>query len=101
MRISNTRVEKAPGGGAFVFGMVEPLYRYSSSLHVIVHVFIYDVKGKLLAEKADKISSDKLNRSRVNLIPMASYIVSFPWFPSQIAKVVVIESSGKVQPPKP
>ena len=64
-----------------------------------VYVAAYDANGKLLAEKIDKINGNNLVRWHLRPRPRAPYTVFFPWKPSQIAKVTVIEQSGTHIPP--
>jgi len=98
VRISSARVVRALGGGSYVTGMTEPSFGYVAPRSVHVHVAAYDANGKLLAEKIDKINGNNLVRWHLRPRPRAPYTVFFPWEPSQIAKVTVIEHSGYTHP---
>jgi len=99
MRISSAHVVKAPwGGGSYVTGLAEPSFGYSVPRAAHVHISVYDVNGKLLGEKIDKLNSPRLVRSHLNPHPRTSYVAFFPWEPSQIAKVTIVEHSGHVHP---
>jgi len=98
VRISSARVVRALGGGSYVTGMTEPSFGYVAARGAHVHVAAYDAKGKLLAEKIDKINSKNLVRWHLRPRPRASYSVFFPWEPSQISNVIVIEHSGHTHP---
>ena len=91
VRISSARVVRAIGGGSYVTGMIEPSFGYVAPRAAQVRVAAYDANGKLLAEKVDEINANDLVRSHFSPSPRASYAVFFPWDPSQIAKVTVIE----------
>jgi hypothetical protein len=94
VRISSARVVRALGGGSYVTGMIEPSFGYVAPRAAHVHVAAYDADGKLLAKKVDKVNANNLVRWHLRPRPRASYTVFFPWEPSQIAKVTVIEHSG-------
>jgi hypothetical protein len=81
-------------GGSYVTGMTEPSFGYVAPRAAHVHVAAYDANGKLRAEKIDKINGNNLVRWHLRPRPRAPYTVFFPWEPSQIAKVTVIEHSG-------
>jgi hypothetical protein len=98
VRISSARVVRALGGGSYVTGMTEPSFGYVAPRAVYAHVAAYDANGKLLAEKIDKINVNKLVRWHLRPSPRAPYTVFFPWEPCQIAKVTVIEHSGRRHP---
>ena len=49
VRISSARVVRAPGGGSYVTGMIEPSFGYVAPRAVQVRVAAYDANGKLLA----------------------------------------------------
>ena len=98
VRISSARVVRAIGGGSYVTGMIEPSFGYVAPRAVQVRVAAYDANGKLLAEKVDEINANDLVISHLRPSPRASYAVFFPWEPSQIAKVTVIEYSGHTHP---
>lgn len=98
VRIDSARVVRAPGGGSYVTGMVEPSFGYSAPRAAHVHVAVYGANGKLLAEKVDKINSNNLVRWHLRPNPRASYTAFFPWEPSQIAKVTIVEHSGHTHP---
>ena len=89
---------RALGGGSYVTGMTEPSFGYVAPRTAHVHVAAYDANGKLLAEKIDKINGNKLVRWHLRPRPRAPYTVFFPWGPSQITKVTVIEHSGYTYP---
>ena len=91
VRISSARVVRAPGGGSYVTGMIEPSFGYVAPRAEHVRVAAYDANGKLLAEKVDNINANDLVRSHLRPSPRAHYTVFFPWEPSQIAKVTIIE----------
>ena len=92
MRISSVRVVRAIGGGSYVTGMIEPSFGNVAPRAVQVRIAAYDANGKLLAEKVDIINSNHLVRWHLHPNPRAPYAVFFPWEPSQIAKVTVVES---------
>ena len=94
VRISSARVVRALGGGSYVTGMAEPSFGYAAPRAAHVHVTVYDANGKLLAEKIDKINVNNLVRWHLRPRPRTPYTVFFPWEPSQIASVTVIEHSG-------
>jgi hypothetical protein len=94
VRISSSKLVRALVGGSYVTGMTEPSFGYVAPRTMHVHVAAYDAKGKLLAEKIDKINGNNLVRWHFRPRPRAPYTVFFPWEPSQIAKVTVIEHSG-------
>ncbi|CAN5750431.1 hypothetical protein BH09VER1_BH09VER1_12040 [soil metagenome] len=94
MQIDSARVVKAPGGGSYVTGTVEPSFGYTAPRAAHVHVAAYDANGKLLGEKVDKLNGNNLVRWHLRPRPRASYVVFFPWEPSQIAKVTIVEHSG-------
>jgi hypothetical protein len=98
VRITSARVERALGGGSYVTGMIEPSFGYGAPRAAQVRVAAYDANGKLLAEKVDEINADDLVISHLSPSPRAPYAVFFPWEPSQIAKVTVIEYSGHTYP---
>jgi hypothetical protein len=98
VRISNTSLVRASGGGSFVTGMIEPLFGYDAPSAAQVSVSAYGASGKLLGEKVDEINSDDLVISHLNPRPRAPYAVFLPWGPSRIAKVTVFESSGDTHP---
>jgi hypothetical protein len=98
VRISSARVVRALGGGSYVTGMTEPSFGYIAPRAAHVHVAAYDANGTRLAEKIDKITGNKLVRWHLRPRPRAPYTVFFPWEPSQIAKVTVIEHSGYTDP---
>jgi hypothetical protein len=89
VRISDSSVVRAVGGGSYVTGMIEPSFGYVAPDDVDVHVAAYDANGKLLAEKVDNIDANDLVISHLRPSPRAPYSVFFPWEPSQIAKVTV------------
>ena len=88
VRINSARVVRAPGGGSYVTGMIEPSFGYAAPRAELVRVAAYDANGKLLAEKVDNINGN-LDRSHLRPSPRAPYTMFFPWEPSQIAKVTV------------
>ena len=92
VRISSVRVVRAIGGGSYVTGMIEPSFGNVAPRAVQVRIAAYDANGKLLAEKVDIINSNHLVRWHLHPNPRAPYAVFFPWEPSQIAKVTVVES---------
>jgi hypothetical protein len=98
VRISSARIVRALGGGSHVTGMTEPSFGYAAPRAAHVHIAAYDANGKLLAEKIDKINGDNLVRWHLRPRPRASYTVFFPWEPSQIAKVTVIQHCGYTYP---
>jgi hypothetical protein len=98
VRISSARVVRAPGGGSYVTGTIEPSFGYVAPRAAQVRVAAYDANGKLLAEKVDEINANELVISHFSPSPRAHYAVFFPWEPSQIAKVTVIEYSGHTHP---
>jgi hypothetical protein len=99
VRISSARVVRALGGGSYVTGMTEPSFGYVGPRAAHVHVAAYDANGKLLAEKVDNIDANDLVRWHLRPRPRAPFTVFFPWEPSQIAQVTVIEQSGTHIPP--
>ena len=88
VRINSARVVRAPGGGSYVTGMIEPSFGYAAPRAELVRVAANDANGKLLAEKVDNINGN-LDRSHLRPSPRAPYTVFFPWEPSQIVKVTV------------
>jgi hypothetical protein len=98
VRISSARVLRAIGGGSYVTGMTEPSFGYVAPRAAHVHVAAYDANGKLLGEKIDKINVNSLVRWHLRPRPRAPFTVFFPWQPTQIAKVSVIEHSGEIHP---
>jgi hypothetical protein len=98
VRISSTSVVRASGGGSYVTGMIEPSFGYGAPRAAHVSVEAYGPNGKLLAEKVGEINPDDLVISHLNPSPRAPYAVFFPYEPSQIAKVTVIEYSGHTYP---
>jgi hypothetical protein len=94
VRISSARVVRAIGGGSYVTGMTELSFGYVAPLAPHVHVAAYDANGKLLGEKIDKINRNNLVRWHLRPRHRAPFTVFFPWQPTQIAKVTVIEHSG-------
>jgi hypothetical protein len=98
VQISSARVVRALGGGSYVTGMTEPSFGYVAPRAAHVHVAAYDANGKLRAEKIDKINGNNLVRWHLRPRPRAPYTVFFPWEPSQIATVIVIEHSGSTHP---
>jgi hypothetical protein len=98
MRISSASVVRAIGGGSYVTGMIEPSFGYVAPRAAQVSVADYDASGKLLAEKVDEINVNDLVISHLSPSPGAPYAVFFPWEPSQVAKVTVIEYSGHTHP---
>lgn len=99
VQISSARVVRALGGGSYVTGMTEPSFGYVAPRAAHVHVAAYDANGKLRAEKIDKINGNNLVRWHLRPRPRAPFTVFFPWEPSQMAKVTVIEQSGIHIPP--
>src|SRR3979411_1097061 len=67
VRLSSARVVRALGGGSYVTGMTEPSFGYIAPRAAHVHVAAYDAKGKLLAEKIDKINGNSLVRWHLRL----------------------------------
>ena len=98
VQINSARVVRAIGGGSYVTGMVELSFGYSNPRSAHVHIAAYDMDGKLLAEKIDKISANKLQRWHLRPAPRTPYVAFFPWEPSQIAKVTVTEHGGHEHP---
>ena len=98
VQISSARVVRALGGGSYVTGTIEPSFGYNGPRAMHVNVAAYDANGKLLAEKVDNINGSNLVRWHLRPRPRAHYTVFFPWEPSQIARVTVIEHSGHTRP---
>ena len=94
VRISNARIVRALGGGSYVTGMTQPSFGYIAPRAAHVHVAAYDASGKLLADKVANINGNNLVRWHLRPSPRAPFTVFFPWEPSQIAKVTVVERSG-------
>jgi hypothetical protein len=98
VRISSASVVRALGGGSYVTGMTEPSFGYIAPRAPHVHIAAYDANGKLLAETIDKINSNNMVKWHLRPRPRAPYTVFFPWEPSQIAKVTIIEHGGHEHP---
>jgi hypothetical protein len=91
VRIRSARVVRALGGGSFVTGMIEPSFGYVSTGSAHVHVAAYGKGKKLLAKRIDKIKGYELLRWHLRPKPRTSYTVFFPFEPSQIACVTIVE----------
>ena len=97
-QISSARVVRALGGGSYVTGTIERSFGYVGPRAMHVNVAAYDANGKLLAEKVDIINGSRLVIWHLGPRPRAHYAVFFPWEPSQIARVTVVERSGHTGP---
>jgi hypothetical protein len=91
VRIRSAQVVRALGGGSHVTGMIEPSFGYVPVGSAHVHVAAYGRDKKLLASEIDKIKGYELLRWHLRPQPRASYTVFFPFEPSQIAYVTIVE----------
>lgn len=93
LKVSSARIVKAPGG-SYITGSLQPSFGYAAPSSPHVHVTVYDVDGRMLTEKVDKVSRNRLVRSHLQPRPRASYVAFVPWSPSQIARITVVQHSG-------
>jgi hypothetical protein len=98
VRISSASVVRALGGGSYVTGMTEPSFGYIAPRAAHVHIAAYDANGKLPADKIGNINGNNLVRWHLRPSPRSPFTVFFPWEPSRIAKVTIIEHSGHEHP---
>lgn len=94
VRISTARIVRALGGGSYVTGMIQPSFGNVAPRAMHMHIAAYDANGKLLADKIGNINGNNLVRWHLRPSPRSPFTVFFPWEPSQIAKVTVVERSG-------
>ena len=91
IRFRSARIVSAIGGGFYLTGMVEPSFGYIAVGSARVSVAVYDIEGNLIAEK--------LLKWHLRPNPRASFVVFFPFEPSQIANVTVKAGLGGQRSP--
>jgi hypothetical protein len=100
IRFRSARIVSAIGGGFYLTGMVEPSFGYIAVGSARVSVAVYDIEGNLIAEKTDKINGYELLKWHLRPNPRASFVVFFPFEPSQIANVTVKAGLGGQRSPR-
>lgn len=97
LRVESARLTPA-AGGSYVSGKVESSSGYAAPSTPHVHVSAYDSRGRLLAEKDDKLNRDSLVRSHLQPAPHASYVVFLAENPANIARITVLVHGGHAAP---